>query len=70
MTTRQSVPFTDQAKFTIASYPFSMKVNIVFLSSYALFLAPRVAQEMAFIYICPSCLSVQSKAALNLYLSV
>ena len=47
MTTRQSVPFTDQAKFTIASYPFSMKVNIVFLSSYALFLAPRVAQEVA-----------------------
>ena len=36
--TRRSVPYTEQARFTIASYPFSMKVNIVFLSSYALFL--------------------------------
>ena len=45
--TRHSVPYTEQAKFTIASYPFSMKVNIVFLSSYALFPAPRAAQEVA-----------------------
>ena len=45
--TRRSVPYTEQAKFTIANYPYSMKVDKMLICSYALFLPPRAAQEVA-----------------------
>ena len=44
--TRRSVPYTQQAKFTIANYPYSMKVDKCQCVP-ILLLAPRGAQEVA-----------------------
>ena len=44
--TRRSVPYTEQAKFTIANYPYSMKVDKCQCVP-ILLLAPRGAQEVA-----------------------